>query len=294
MGTYRISQLADRVGMPATTLRFYEKVGLLSSQRTTAGYRVYDDAGAERLRFIAAGKHLGLSLDQIRDLLTVWESGACRDVREELQPLVREQVTRATQRRADLGVFVERLTSALAHLQELPARDGRCDPACDFLHDRAHRQPIPVDFTPVPTPSDAHAVDLVPVACSLTADQYGARVQEWRTLLDGAHREILPDGGMRVRLPIARASQLAQLVDPGVIGDYVLGELDIRLEQRHPGLLHRRRDNRAHLGQVIIEQAELILEGFPHSSRLLTSVHRTTISGERLMNAGSLRAAECS
>ncbi|MDQ4093308.1 MAG: MerR family DNA-binding transcriptional regulator [Actinomycetota bacterium] len=29
MGTYHISELADRVGIPATTLRFYERVGLL-------------------------------------------------------------------------------------------------------------------------------------------------------------------------------------------------------------------------------------------------------------------------
>jgi MerR family transcriptional regulator, copper efflux regulator len=64
----------------------------------------------------------------------------------------------------------------------------------------------------VPTTSDVHAVDHAPVACSLTVGQYGARVREWRTLLDGAHREILPDGSMRVRLPIARASELAQLV----------------------------------------------------------------------------------
>lgn len=108
--------------------------------RTAAGYRVYDDAAAERLRFIAAGKRLGLPLRQLRDLLEVWESSACRDVRDELQPLVREQIARAEQRKADLAI------------------------------------------------------------------------QDWRTLLDSAHREPLPDGGMRIRLPIASASQLAQLV----------------------------------------------------------------------------------
>lgn len=207
MGTYRISQLADRVGIPATTLRFYEKVGLLPSRRTATGYRVYDEAAADRSHFIATGKHLGLSLEQIRVLLSVGESGACRDVRDELLPLVREQIAHAEQRRADLAVFVERLISALAHLQVLPARDGPCDPDCGFLHKRAHHQPLPADLTPVPAPADP-----VPVACSLTADQYGTRMQDWRTLLDYAHREALPDGGIRVRLPITRASELAQLV----------------------------------------------------------------------------------
>lgn len=212
MGTYRISQLADRAGMPATTLRYYEKVGLLPSQRTAAGYRVYDDAAADRLHFIAAGKHLGLPLDQIRVLLGVWESGACRDVRDELQPLVREQIAHAEQRRADLAVFVERLTGALAHLDALPARDEPCDPECGFLHERAHHEPLPVDLTPVPASVDTGTADPVPVACSLTADQYGIRMQDWRALLDGAPRAALPDGGIRVRLPIARAGQLAELV----------------------------------------------------------------------------------
>lgn len=195
--------------MPATTLRFYEKAGLLGPQRTAAGYRVYDAVG--RLRFIATGKHLGLPLEQIRALLSVWESGVCRDVRDELQPLVREQIAHAEQRQADLAVLVGRLASALVHLQALPARDGPCDPECAFLHDRGDHQPLPVDLTPVPTPAGTRPVDTAPVACSLTADQYSARVQEWRALLDGAHREALSNGGIRVRLPIGRAGQLAQL-----------------------------------------------------------------------------------
>ncbi|MDQ4039756.1 MAG: MerR family transcriptional regulator [Actinomycetota bacterium] len=204
MGTYRISQLADLAGMPATTLRYYEKVGLLPSQRTAAGYRVYDDAATDRLHFIAAGKHLGLPLDQIRSLLRVWESGACRDVRDDLQPLIRDQIAHAEQRRTDLAVFVERLTAALAHLRALPARDGPCDPECEFLHERAHHQPLPADLTPTAASADTGTADPIPVGCSLSADQYGTRMEDWHVMLAGAHREALPDGGIRIRLPIAR------------------------------------------------------------------------------------------
>ena len=39
--TMRISQLATRTGVPATTLRYYESAGLLPAGRTAAGYRVY-------------------------------------------------------------------------------------------------------------------------------------------------------------------------------------------------------------------------------------------------------------
>lgn len=40
MTSYRISQLAERSGVPATALRFHEDTGLLPADRTPAGYRV--------------------------------------------------------------------------------------------------------------------------------------------------------------------------------------------------------------------------------------------------------------
>ncbi len=57
----RISQLAERSGVPATTLRFYESAGLLSADRTPAGYRMYGEDAVDRLAFIGAAKHLGLA-----------------------------------------------------------------------------------------------------------------------------------------------------------------------------------------------------------------------------------------
>lgn len=54
-----ISQLAERAGVPATTLRFYESAGLLPAGRTPGGYRVYGEDAVERLAFITAAKRLG-------------------------------------------------------------------------------------------------------------------------------------------------------------------------------------------------------------------------------------------
>ncbi|WP_244318556.1 MerR family DNA-binding transcriptional regulator [Streptomyces brevispora] len=48
----RISQLAERSGVPATTLRFYETAGLLPAERTPAGYRLYGQDAVDRLAFI--------------------------------------------------------------------------------------------------------------------------------------------------------------------------------------------------------------------------------------------------
>ncbi|MEU1301314.1 MerR family transcriptional regulator [Streptomyces shenzhenensis] len=82
----RISQLAERSGVPATTLRFYEGSGLLPAGRTASGYRVYGEEAVQRLAFINTAKHLGLPLEGVGELLSVWEAASCRDVKADLRP----------------------------------------------------------------------------------------------------------------------------------------------------------------------------------------------------------------
>ncbi|WP_405801709.1 MerR family transcriptional regulator [Streptomyces sp. NBC_01506] len=65
----RISQFAERCGVPATTLCFCEGAGLLLADRTPSGYRTFGEEAVERLAFIGAAKHLGLPLEEIGELL---------------------------------------------------------------------------------------------------------------------------------------------------------------------------------------------------------------------------------
>ncbi|MEV4158420.1 MerR family transcriptional regulator [Nocardia salmonicida] len=129
----RISQLARRTGVPATTLRFYEDAGLLSAQRTAAGYRMYGPEAVDRLAFIATGKRLGLALEDIGELLRVRDSGTCGQVKAELRPMIAARITEAEQRAAELAAFTASLHQALAHLDELADRAQTCDPHCAFL-----------------------------------------------------------------------------------------------------------------------------------------------------------------
>jgi DNA-binding transcriptional MerR regulator len=63
----KIGELAERTGIPASTIRYYEKEGLLpKAQRGANGYRVYQASTLERLELIQLGQNLGLSLDAIR------------------------------------------------------------------------------------------------------------------------------------------------------------------------------------------------------------------------------------
>ena len=68
-----ISQMVDRTGLSARTLRYYEEVGLLPGiRRRAGGRRVYAADEVERLRFIQRLKALGLSLGEIKDLNAVY------------------------------------------------------------------------------------------------------------------------------------------------------------------------------------------------------------------------------
>lgn len=71
-----IGQLAQRGGVKTDTVRFYERAGLLPrAERTAAGYRVYPPKAAERLQFIRKGQALGLSLEEIKRVLRLRDSG---------------------------------------------------------------------------------------------------------------------------------------------------------------------------------------------------------------------------
>lgn len=63
MGGYMIGEVADATGFTTSILRYYEDEGLLPApERTSAGQRIYSDAHVGRLRFMARGKRLGLTL----------------------------------------------------------------------------------------------------------------------------------------------------------------------------------------------------------------------------------------
>lgn len=67
-----IGTVARRAGVGIDTIRYYEREKLLPAPRRRAsGYRDYDSAAVERLRFIRRAKELGFTLDEIRELLAL-------------------------------------------------------------------------------------------------------------------------------------------------------------------------------------------------------------------------------
>lgn len=70
-----IGQAAAAAGVSAKMVRHYEAVGLVpAADRTEAGYRQYGQQAVDMLRFIRHARDLGFSLDQIRELLDLWQN----------------------------------------------------------------------------------------------------------------------------------------------------------------------------------------------------------------------------
>ncbi len=73
---YQTSQFARKAAVSQRTLRYYDRVGLLSpSSHSAAGHRLYSDADLPRLQQILALKFLGFSLEEIKHCLHVGPTG---------------------------------------------------------------------------------------------------------------------------------------------------------------------------------------------------------------------------
>lgn len=65
-----ISEVAKRTGVPASALRYYEQKELITSVREPGARRRYSPAVLDQLALIALGQAAGLSLDEIRSMLS--------------------------------------------------------------------------------------------------------------------------------------------------------------------------------------------------------------------------------
>jgi len=109
----RIGQLAEQVGVPADTVRFYEREGWLPRPpRQGNGYREYADADVEHLRLLIDLRRLELPLDEAARLASYCHSGHCADTSAELPRLIAE-------RRAETADRITRLRELDARLADL-------------------------------------------------------------------------------------------------------------------------------------------------------------------------------
>jgi Cu(I)-responsive transcriptional regulator len=109
-----IGTAAQRSGVPAKTIRYYETIGLIpSAARTSAGYRDYDDDDVETLGFVQRARSLGFTVKEVAALLELWRdrdraSGDVRALAERHIAEIDGKIAELRHMRQGLADLVER------------------------------------------------------------------------------------------------------------------------------------------------------------------------------------------
>jgi MerR family copper efflux transcriptional regulator len=122
----RIGTLAERSGVSAKTIRYYEQSGLIRKpERQFNGYRSYSDRDVEILRFIHRARQLGFSVTDVGNLLDLWSNR--KRASSNVKALAERHLADVEQRIAHL----ESIRGTLQHLIHNCHGDDR--PDCPIL-----------------------------------------------------------------------------------------------------------------------------------------------------------------
>lgn len=135
-----IGEAAKASGVSAKMIRHYESVGLFpQAQRTDSGYRKYTDKEVSTLRFIRQSRDLGFSIEQIRELLGLWQDR--RRPSRQVKALAQAHIQELDAKLQEL----QAMKATLAHLVHCCHGDDR--PDCPIIENLAgeHTQRLPAE-----------------------------------------------------------------------------------------------------------------------------------------------------
>jgi len=134
MDSMNIGQAAKVSGVSAKMIRHYESVGLFPQpHRTEAGYRQYTGNEVHTLRFIRQARDLGFSIEQISELLGLWQNR--RRPSRQVKALAQAHIQELEQKLQDIQV----MKATLEHLVHCCHGDDR--PDCPILESLAGADP---------------------------------------------------------------------------------------------------------------------------------------------------------
>jgi MerR family copper efflux transcriptional regulator len=135
MELMNIGEAAKASGVSAKMIRHYETVGLFPEpNRTDSGYRQYSEKEVHTLRFIRQARDLGFSLEQIAELLALWQNR--RRPSRQVKALAEAHINELDQKLHEL----QAVKATLEHLVHCCHGDDR--PDCPILETLSHEHPV--------------------------------------------------------------------------------------------------------------------------------------------------------
>jgi DNA-binding transcriptional MerR regulator len=204
----RISELAEQAQVPVSTVRYYERIGLLRPpERLGNGYRVYDEAAAEHLAFIGRAKRMGMPLEYVSELIELWTTGGCRPMQERIRGFLARRLSEVRAQRSDLAAFERQLQGLSARIDAIDRDDAICALDCECVH---------LEVTDGAADGCARfpAASRDPMGgCSLGIDDQAGRIAEWRGILEEGEVVERNERSLRVIFAVSpeTASRLGRL-----------------------------------------------------------------------------------
>lgn len=128
-----IGTASQKSGLPARTIRYYEDIGLLQPMRADNGYRDYSGADINRLRFLQRARGLGFSVEQCRQLLSLYDDRSRESA--DVKAIAEVKLTEIDRKLVELQELRDSLRQLVQHCH------GDNRPECPILDGLAGRQP---------------------------------------------------------------------------------------------------------------------------------------------------------
>jgi DNA-binding transcriptional MerR regulator len=142
----QVGDIAKASGKTVRAIHHYEELGLLRPHARSKGrYRLYDGAALTRVRWISKLHDLGLSLGQIQQIVSHWESSASApEAMARIRAVYEQKLAETRSQIAHLASLERELVASLEYLDTCET----CDPAeiviacsCCNLHDKTQAEP---------------------------------------------------------------------------------------------------------------------------------------------------------
>jgi len=117
---YYIGEIAKNLGISQRTIRYYEELGFIMPSRSEGKFRVYDDTQVNRLKIVLLLKELGMSLDDIKNLINICQQGSPHDISPRLHAAL-------LARKNELEAKVEKLRAGIKQLEDSISAIKRCE-----------------------------------------------------------------------------------------------------------------------------------------------------------------------
>lgn len=139
----KIGELAERTDTPASTIRYYERAGVLPKPERVSGQRQYDEKIIEELEAIKIAQNIGFSLEEIKILLKTFRSS--QDPSEECRNLTQQKLVEIDEIIAEAQVMKQILEHGIScHCTSLQGcylqEDRKCESILDELVTDAQEQ----------------------------------------------------------------------------------------------------------------------------------------------------------